>query len=307
MIGGMSTLDWIAVDWGTSSLRVWGIDAAGAVLWQDSSAKGMGRLSPSEFEPVFLSLIAPHVTGLIRLEAIACGMVGARQGWAEAGYRAVPGLPIDAGQLTVAPAQDSRLSFRIIGGLSQIRPPDVMRGEETQIAGFQAVTPGFDGVLCLPGSHTKWAQLSAREVVSFQTCMTGELFEAISAHTVLRHSVDTTEWEDAAFERAVEEGYSRPERLSARLFSLRAEGLLDGLAAGAARARLSGLLIGAELASARPYWLGQAVAIVGAEGLAGHYARALRSLGVTARVAPGDEMALGGLKAARAEQKGMQT
>ncbi len=49
--------------------------------------------------------------------------------------------------------------------------------------------------------------------------------------------------------------------------------------------------------------LGQAVAIVGAEGLADLYARALRQLGVTATVAQGKSMALMGLATARAQEK----
>jgi hypothetical protein len=68
-------------------------------------------------------------------------------------------------------------------------PPDVMRGEETQIAGFLAAAPGFDGVLCLPGTHAKWVQISAEEVVSFRTFMTGEMFDLLSAQSVLRHSI----------------------------------------------------------------------------------------------------------------------
>lgn len=66
----------------------------------------------------------------------------------------------------------------------------------------------------------------------------------------------------------------------ARLFALRAEGLLDGLSLARARARLSGLLIGVELAAAKPYWLGQQVAILGAPGLSAQYARALETLSV---------------------------
>ncbi|MFV0333235.1 MAG: 2-dehydro-3-deoxygalactonokinase [Tropicimonas sp.] len=300
----MNKLDWIAVDWGTSSLRAWGIDAAGKVLWEETSDKGMGGLEPAEFEPIFLDLIAAHVAGLERIEAIACGMVGARQGWVEASYRAVPCLPLDVAEMKQAPTRDPRLRFRIIGGLSQQKPADVIRGEETQIAGFQAQNPAFDGVLCLPGTHTKWVQLSAREVVSFQTCMTGDLFAAISGHTVLRHSVNTTDWDAEAFAAAVDEAVSHPERLAARLFSLRAEGLLGDLPAGAARARLSGFLIGAELAATRPYWLGQAVAIIGAGGLSRNYATALELLGVAAIVAKGDTMVLTGLTAARALDKG---
>lgn len=295
----MSNLDWIAVDWGTSSLRAWGIDASGAVLWEETSDQGMGGLEPAEFEPVFLGLVGKYLDGKAQVDAIACGMVGARQGWAEAHYRAVPCLPLSA-DMTVAPTTDPRLRFRIIGGLSQPSPADVMRGEETQIAGFQALNPKFDGVICLPGTHTKWVHVSAGEVVSFQTCMTGDLFAAISGHTVLRHSVQTGDWDGDAFAAAVDDAVSRPEKLAARLFNLRAEGLLADLPAGAAKARLSGLLIGAELAATRPYWLGQAIAIIGAGAVSKLYETALQSLGAPATIAAGDAMVLKGLAAARA-------
>ena len=64
-----------------------------------------------------------------------------------------------------------------------------MRGEETQIAGALSLMPGFDGVLCLPGTHSKWAQICAGEVVSFQTFMTGEMFALLSEQSVLRHGL----------------------------------------------------------------------------------------------------------------------
>ncbi|MDZ4095977.1 MAG: 2-dehydro-3-deoxygalactonokinase, partial [Paracoccaceae bacterium] len=172
---------------------------------------------------------------------------------------------------------------------------DVMRGEETQIAGALALHPGFDGVICLPGTHSKWTHVSAGEVVSFQTCMTGELFALLSTQSVLRHGMAGDGWDDAAFDAALSDALSRPEKLATRLFSLRAEGLLAGLAPAQARARLSGLLIGIELAATRPYWLGQPVTLIGAEKLSGLYARALAAQGVVARQLPGAACTLAGL------------
>ena len=99
----------------------------------------------------------------------------------------------------------------------------------------------------------------------------------------------------------VSDALSRPERIGARLFGIRAEGLIAGLSAAAARARLSGLLIGMELAAARPYWLGQAVAIVGSEGISASYSRALKGLGVEARLVKGGDAVLAGLAATRAK------
>jgi 2-dehydro-3-deoxygalactonokinase len=179
-----------------------------------------------------------------------------------------------------------------------------MRGEETQIAGFLALNPGWDGVLCMPGTHTKWVHLSAGEVVSFQTVMTGDLFAAITGATVLRHSTGGEGFDQNAFEGGVSDAISRPERLAAQLFTIRAEGLLHGMEAPAARARLSGLLIGAELAATRAYWLGQNVAIVGAGKLAALYAGALKAQGVAAEMTDNDGITLAGLCAAWARAKG---
>jgi 2-dehydro-3-deoxygalactonokinase len=297
---------WIAVDWGTSNMRAWAMagDVGGdaAILAQGRSEKGMGKLAPHEFEAALLEVISPWL-GEGPTLILACGMVGARQGWQEATYRAVPCTPTDPDGLTKVATQDKRLDVRIAPGLSQAKPADVMRGEETQLAGALALYPGFDGVFCLPGTHSKWAQVSAGEVVSFQTYMTGELFALLSTQSVLRHSLTTEGWDDASFDEGLSEALSRPDRIAARLFSLRAEGLLHGLTAPQARARLSGLLIGIELAGAKPYWLGQEVKLIGAEKLAASYARALASQGLTAERLDDTACTLAGLSALHAKLK----
>ncbi|GAB1480900.1 2-dehydro-3-deoxygalactonokinase [Paracoccaceae bacterium] len=270
--------DWIAVDWGTSNLRAWAMGAEG-VLAEAVSDEGMGGLAREAFEPALRRLIGPWLqAGAVPV--VACGMVGARQGWFEAPYRAVPCAPVATGENV--PVPQAELAVQIVPGLMQAKPADVMRGEETQIAGALALHPGFDGVFCLPGTHSKWAQVSAGEVVSFQTYMTGEMFALLSKQSVLRHGMTGAGWDEAAFDQGVEEGLQRPERLAALLFRLRAEGLVAGLGADAARARLSGLLIGCELAAARPYWLGARVMLIGEAGLCGLYARALAQQGLTA-------------------------
>ena len=68
----------------------------------------------------------------------------------------------------------------------QTSPPDVMRGEETQIAGYLSKNPDFDGIICLPGTHTKWVHISANEIVSFKTFMTGEIFLSLSERSILK-------------------------------------------------------------------------------------------------------------------------
>lgn len=288
--------DWIAVDWGTSQLRAWAI-RGGKSIAAVSSDRGMATLSRHEFEPALLDLIGPWL-GSTRINVMACGMVGSRQGWAEAAYTAVPTAP-QSGRPTAAAVKDPRLAVHIMPGLKQDKPADVMRGEETQIAGFLAQQPGFDGVIAMPGTHTKWVQISAGEVVSFRTAMTGEMFSLLKTQSVLRHSTGTG-WDADAFRDAVSDAMSRPEALAANLFSLRAETLLHDAAPAAITARLSGLLIGAELASTRPYWLGQDIALIGNAALSERYCTALELQGLTPRIIDVTEATLGGLAIAHA-------
>ncbi|QYK41697.1 MAG: 2-dehydro-3-deoxygalactonokinase [Paracoccaceae bacterium] len=294
--------EWLAVDWGTSHLRVWAMQGS-TVLDEAASADGMGGLAPDGFEPALLRLVAPWL-GDGPVDVRLCGMAGSRQGWHEAPYRAVPCAPLDPDALVAVPVRDARLRVTLVPGLMQAAPPDVMRGEETQIAGALSLLPGFDGVFCLPGTHNKWAHVSAAEVVSFQTVMTGELFALLSGQSVLRHSLGgagdaTADQTDAAFDAALADAMAHPGRVTARLFGLRAEALLSGLDPAVARARLSGLLIGLDLAASRPWWLGQPVVILGDDRLAALYARALAAQGNAPRRLPVRQATLAGLAAAR--------
>ena len=209
--------DWIAVDWGTSRLRAWAMSDSGKVQAEAASDRGMAGLAPADFEPALLDLVRDWLGPAPSVQIVACGMVGARQGWIEAAYGTVPCAPLDASCAVRAPAQDHRLDVWIIPGLCQPEPPDVMRGEETQIAGVLADDPGFLGWLCLPGTHTKWVRIADGQVVSFRTMMTGEIFALLSEQSVLRHSMGKG-WDARAFQDAVIEAHSDPRILAGALF-----------------------------------------------------------------------------------------
>ena len=287
--------DWVAVDWGTTHLRAWPMRGDAPSGPRRDSDRGMGSLAPDEFAPTLAALLA-DLPDTGSLPVIVCGMAGARQGWVETPYLPVPCAPPTAAE--AVHFSSGRFDVRILPGLSQDEPPDVMRGEETQIAGFLATCPNFAGTLCLPGTHNKWVEVSGGRVCGFRTFMTGELFALIAGRSVLRHSVGTTGWDDAAFATALGEAATRPEALAAGLFALRAETLLRGLAPGAARARLSGLLIGAELAAARPCWRDRPVVVLGDGAVAASYETALGQLGCAVRGQSGEGVVRAGLTAA---------
>lgn len=289
---------WIAVDWGTTNLRLWVMDDAGQVTATHSSSKGMNELGPDDFEPELLGLIQPYLSDERVLPVVCCGMVGALQGWADAGYASVPCAVLNESAAMRVLSKDSRISVHILSGLKQLSPADVMRGEETQIAGFLSLEPDFDGVICLPGTHSKWAHISAGEVVSFQTYMTGEIFDLLATQSVLRHSVQSDDLDASSFETAIDDIISRPQIFASQLFRLRAADLVNDQTSSQARGRLSGLLIGAELAGARPYWLGQNVAIIGAGALATLYQSGLAFQGVQAKCYDVSDMTKRGLTAA---------
>ena len=291
------TPDWIAVDWGTSNLRVWAMQGD-QVLAHSASDEGMSKLAAQDFEPALLRLIAGWL-GAGVMPVIACGMVGSRQGWREVPYRAVPCAPVQAGALAAVATLDPRISVQIVAGLKQSAPADVMRGEETQIAGSLAGLSGFDGVFCLPGTHSKWVGIAQGQVAGFRSFITGELFALLAEHSVLRHGLSGEGWDDAGFEQGVTEAFAAPLAGTAALFGLRAEGLLTGLASAAARARLSGLLIGAELVSARDFWANRPVVLIGAKALSGLYAQALGLQGIDCQSFDATACTLAGLSAAR--------
>ena len=290
------TPKWIAADWGTSNLRLWAMDTNGNTIGERTSNRGMGHLTPAEFEGALIELAADWLDSADVV--VACGMVGSRQGWVEAPYQTAP-CEVCPEKMVKADVKRANLTVYVIPGIKQITPAaDVMRGEETQIAGFLANNKDWDGVLCLPGTHTKWVHISANEVVSFQTFMTGELFTLLSEQSVLSHSVAECGWDEDAFGTALSATLSRPERLAGRLFALRADQLVNGTDDVTLRSELSGLLVGAELAAAKPYWLGQNVALIGADAVCIPYLAGLAAQGVTATRADATVMTLRGIKAA---------
>lgn len=290
---------WIAVDWGTSNLRVWGLDANGQVVAEASSDKGMAKLDRAGFEPALLELVNDWLPPGRKVPVLACGMVGARQGWVEVPYRQAPCKPVLSDTTASPDTIDPRLNVIVLAGIKQIKPAaDVMRGEETQIAGVLLDDPSFEGVLCLPGTHTKWVRISAGEIVQFTTFMTGEMFNLLSTQSVLRHSLDGTGWDEIEFADTIRSMVANPARFSALLFSIRAGTLVLGAGAATANALMSGLLIGTELAAAKPYWQDRNVTIVGNGVQSERYAEALRTLGQSPRVIDATHVTLAGLKSA---------
>tara|TARA_B100002049_G_scaffold236643_1_gene224035 strand:+ start:179 stop:1120 length:942 start_codon:yes stop_codon:yes gene_type:complete len=292
---------WIAADWGTTHMRAWAIGEEDNVLAFRESNEGMKDLQQNEFEPVLLKLIESWLDDTKVTTVMACGMVGSKQGWAETPYLKTPCVPIDNQQLTIATTKDNRIKVNFVPGVMQNNSADIMRGEETQIAGFINKNPDFNGVVCLPGTHTKWVNVKEGQITSFKTFMTGELFGVISNHTLIRHSISIKGWNQAGFEAGIHEGFNNPGSIASDLFSLRAESIVNDLDRDQARSTLSGLLLGVELNGAQPFWENSNVKIIGSQLLSNNYHQGLIILGGQSQLFSLETATLSGLSFAYRE------
>ncbi|MEM7047571.1 MAG: 2-dehydro-3-deoxygalactonokinase [Pseudomonadota bacterium] len=291
---------WIGVDWGTSHMRAWAFDNDNHVIAQAASPRGMASLAPAEpddprkpernpsptnpFEQALMSLVSGWLPPTQTTPVVTCGMVGARQGWQEAPYVKTPCTPPILNQSIGVVSADSRLSVHILPGVAQDSPPEVMRGEETQIGGLLAKEPDFTGLVCLPGTHSKWVRIQpGGTITSLATYMTGELFRLLHHHSLLRFSTSKDGENAEAFAQGVHDGYSDSPDLTRLLFGIRAQQLLDDNPPNVASlSRLSGLLVGAELASGlRSRTDTKQIVIIGK--LAPLYRQAFQEIGVATR------------------------
>ncbi|MFT3761817.1 MAG: 2-dehydro-3-deoxygalactonokinase [Pseudoxanthomonas sp.] len=269
----------IAVDWGTSSLRAFRLDAAGVVLESRRSDQGAMK-SQGCFGAVLAGIVEGWDDGLV----IMSGMVGSRQGWKEVGYVE---CPVDAARIAahLQPMPAGTLPGReiwLVPGLSAFdrdRVPDVMRGEETQVCGLLAQLGEGAHYVCLPGTHSKHVRLVDGRIDGFSTLMTGELFDLLRNHSLLGRLMEDGPLDAHAFAEGVAMA-ARPAGLLQQLFTVRSRALFDQFGPRQVPGYLSGLLIGHEL-RAVPDDV-RHVHVVSADGLAAPYLEALRLRGLTA-------------------------
>ena len=229
-------------------------------------------------------------------------MVGSRQGWAEAPYAPCPaGIDQLRAALIAVPFSHSGrpVRIRIVPGVSAQDGngvPDVMRGEETQILG--ALPRAGAHLACLPGSHSKWVQVSDGRITGFTTHLTGEAFAALRGHTILGRMMRDGPTDAEAFAAGVERA-GQDGGLLHHLFGVRTQGLFGTLSEAGAASYLSGLLIGHELRAALLErnmdgdGRRETVHLIGAGPLCALYAQAILHFGHGSKLCDPDAAALG--------------
>jgi 2-dehydro-3-deoxygalactonokinase len=296
----MSQPNLIGLDWGTTSCRAYLIGADGAVLARVTDGPGILRIENGAFGAALDAMVSGWDA---TLPILLSGMIGSRQGWVEAPYTR---CPADADDIVAALAKIDHAgrAISVVPGLSTENDgmPDVMRGEETQIFGALALSGSSDGLFLLPGTHSKWVEVSGGRIMSFRTFMTGEVFGALKDHTILGRLMRESDAPHVAgFVHGVRDG-AAPGGAGAllnRLFATRTYRLMDRLPDTALSDYLSGLLIGAEVAEAAGQTKG-VVTIIASPALALRYGDALHLLGHEITLAPEDCVAAGHWSIARA-------
>jgi 2-dehydro-3-deoxygalactonokinase len=267
----------LGCDWGTSSFRLRLYNRSrqsviGEVVseegiatmhkrWQDQ----IGQNDTITKAALFRQYLKKQINKLsatlsLKLDDVAVlisGMASSSIGMQDIPYATVP-FALD-GSDAVIKRFDSEKGFPhdmiLISGVRSEK--DVMRGEETQLIGLLALleksgSKPAEGILIFPGTHSKHISIVNGRLINFQTFMTGELFNVMCNHSMLKESVENdevnkfSEDDAAAFKLGLLESINSSGILSG-LFTVRTNQLFEKLSKKQNAYYLSGLLIGAEL------------------------------------------------------------
>ena len=301
----------IAIDWGSSRLRAWLLGPEGQVLAERSSDDGASRLvgGATVFGAALQALAGDWLAQ--RLPAIACGMVGSAHGWREAPYVPCPAALASLHRHTARVDTPAGTPLHIVPGLLDEpagATPDVMRGEETQLAGLLALDPvrAARATVLMPGTHSKWVRLEDGRVAGFRTRITGELYAVLRQHSVLGRLMPATD-DGSEHGEAFDAGVAAARDgagvdLPAQLFAVRTLGLTGRLRAEALPDYLSGLLIGHELCAGLQASGPAPLLLVGEPALCRRHGRALQAFGVQAAAVHGNTAVAGLWQLARQAQ-----
>lgn len=279
----------VTIDWGTTNRRIFLLDADGAVVRREADSLGVTAIPPGGFPAEIKRLRARFGD----VPFLLAGMIGSNRGWIEAPYVPCP-VGADALRESLLWVEPGRTAI-VPGACMAAGRADVMRGEEVQVLGAVAaglVAPG--ALLCLPGTHAKWARVTDGMLVGFRTVMTGEMFALLRAHSLLAPQLSGEVADGPAFREGVAQGLSEGALLS-DLFGTRARILLGRLLPDDAASYVSGLLLGADLRIGLDGASDGPIGLVGDPKLTHLYGAALDEAGRTHQEVDGERAFLAGM------------
>lgn len=253
----------IGIDWGTSRFRMRLVSMSNAkVLDEISSDKGVSILN-NQWESsdkklsrltFFNQFLAEQLAGwrthqIESIPIIISGMASSSIGMHEVAYK---GLPFSVQEDIPFFHQFEANAILphtvyILGGIRTTN--NVMRGEETLLVGLTPEELKFSEHIVMPGTHSKHVSINQSVVTGFETAMTGELFDLLCSHSILKASVSVSVFDPSSFRAGVEAAASGA--LLSNIFLTRTNQLFQRLTPGQNYHWLSGLLIGHELEAFR--------------------------------------------------------
>ena len=254
----------ISCDWGTTSLRLWLIEnetqnvlaefvsqqgiAATYSMWKKSSSDRL-LFYESVLSSGIRELTSNGKHSLSGIPIIISGMASSAIGMKELEYAPLPVKTNGDGLLMDTIESSSRFNHQMIIVSGVKSEQDVMRGEETIIAGCEIKNTNDEQLFILPGTHSKHIVTGNGIIKDFKTYMTGELFDLLAAKSILSNSVEKenpfSEIVKPWFEKGVKEGTTK--NLLNNIFHVRTNLLFNKLSPEENYHYLSALLIGAEL------------------------------------------------------------
>lgn len=284
---------WIAIDWGTTNFRAFLLNHQ-QVVDSVSKACGLLAIAKGEFAATLHLHLKPWLDEHGALPIVMAGMVGSQQGWQEVSYVSAPATARTLQEKALSMVTPWGSQAWIIPGVSSTSAfglPDVMRGEEVQLLGLNALHPAHEHHVILPGTHSKHALLNEGGMTHFSTFMTGELFSLLSQHSLLGRALPEQQDDSMAFEQGVLTAKAGAP-FSHLIFSARTRRLNGEIALSSVHSYLSGLLIGYEL-SAMP--TEKTCWIVGSPALCKRYLQAAKALRIALHTADGNTCFLQGM------------
>lgn len=249
----------ISCDWGTSNFRLRVIDTETlAILDEYKTTRGVKevygefraqrKVDQGRFFSNFLMEELKKVTDLSEDNVIvASGMISSSIGMRELGYSQMPFQASGNNLFSKLLSLKKNLSVLMISGART--ESDMMRGEEIQAVGLSPYLPvQQEGLLILPGTHSKHLSFKENNYTNLDTYMTGEMFKLFSTNSIISNSVeegDFTESSKHIFLEGLDDGAA--DGVNKHLFKIRAFDLLGRRSKVDSYYYLSGLLIGEEL------------------------------------------------------------
>ncbi|MGR5338995.1 2-dehydro-3-deoxygalactonokinase [Vibrio astriarenae] len=299
---------WLIIDWGTTNFRAFAMTEHGREIERIEKHIGLLSIENGQFSEALKQVLSEWITDYQRLPIVMAGMVGSQQGWHDVPYVKTPA--------SFEGITEKAFSFELEWGAKATIYPgikhknaqsqfDVMRGEEVQLIGAKALLGKDSFHAVLPGTHSKYANVTDGVIQSFSTYMTGEIFSVLSKHTILGKDLGPSkaQFDSVAFLKGVEE--SNVESLTNQLFLARTHRLFKQLNNDDVLDYLSGLLIGHEVKSIIGYinCRKEPLNLIGSYQLSKKYEMALNALGFISQVLDGEECFIAGMKQLQMEQQ----